>query len=327
MQSVCIPTPRGCDMGKAIHSSLHYSSSTYRHISLPLWIRWKRDDWYWQCWRRRWWFWVGSRRTCLQAENSVAWHYRIYVWHEIWIIYHERQNWNIPYPKFFHEWCWGLSMYCCEHDVRPHRKERKWDRIMFNKRKCSLWVLSAHPDIIQKSVVLLVSCNSDIVNNVVWMYDAKGSLGQRPCIPSMLWQPYAFEMNWCWVCSIYLLHLDPPSPLKSGTKYAFEGGSVILSLPQRSNPPPHVYTWKREGNEVEMSSNTPPVISNIRRSDAGMYIVRLTNLMNLTYGGLTEGHGVQLVQINVLCMSVMVDVWCMTVPYTGWCGNIILPFL
>ncbi|XP_046368563.2 hemicentin-2-like [Haliotis rufescens] len=99
--------------------------------------------------------------------------------------------------------------------------------------------------------------------------------------------------------------LYPPSPLNSGTKDVFEGGSVILSLPQRSNPRPHVYTWKREGNELEVSSNTPPVISNIRTSDAGMYIVRLTNLMNLTYGGLIEGHGNQLVHINVLYSPVV----------------------
>ncbi|XP_067661777.1 uncharacterized protein [Haliotis asinina] len=106
-------------------------------------------------------------------------------------------------------------------------------------------------------------------------------------------------------CLTSLNVLYAPPPLKTGIKDTFEGASVILSLPPDSNPPPHIYTWKKEVDEREVSSNTPPMLSNIRRSDAGTYIVTVTNSMNLTYGGLMEGHGIQLVQINVLYSPVL----------------------
>ena len=68
-----------------------------------------------------------------------------------------------------------------------------------------------------------------------------------------------------------------------------------------SKPSPFKYEWKKDGDgSTFVTTQNPPVIHNVQKSDAGNYIIKVTNRMNLSQG-VKRGHGVQLVNVQVLC--------------------------
>ena len=88
----------------------------------------------------------------------------------------------------------------------------------------------------------------------------------------------------------------------SETVPVFEGEDVRMTLPVDSKPPPHLYEWRKDNVDVTFNvTRTPPMISRVHRSDAGDYIIRVRNQMNLTEGDPREGVGTQIVKLRVLC--------------------------
>ncbi|XP_071095616.1 hemicentin-1-like [Haliotis cracherodii] len=104
-------------------------------------------------------------------------------------------------------------------------------------------------------------------------------------------------------CRVKVVVMYPPPPLKSTNVDVFEGTSVNLLRLISSNPSPHLYSWKRS-TESDFNTGTP-VLDDIQRTDAGTYIIRATNIMNLSQGGPQEGHGVLMLTVNVLYAPVV----------------------
>ncbi|XP_046556893.1 hemicentin-1-like [Haliotis rubra] len=102
-------------------------------------------------------------------------------------------------------------------------------------------------------------------------------------------------------CAVRVKVVYPPPPLMSGTITVFEASSANVSFPFSSNPPLLLYKWRKEGLDSNFTTTlNPPAITNIGRSDAGTYVITATNIMNDSQAGLVEGHGMQLISLNVL---------------------------